>query len=71
MIFQENILVRVSFDRFAGLNECNFIKKRLQHKCFSGKLVKFLRTPVFKEHLQWLFLGIISRNDMPKKCKSK
>ena len=30
-------------------------KKRLQHRCFSVKFAKFLRTPFFKEHLRWLF----------------
>ena len=27
----------------AGLISCNFIKKRLQHKCFPASIVKFLR----------------------------
>ena len=36
------------------LQACNFIKKRLQHRCFSVKCVKFLRTPFFTEHLRWL-----------------
>ena len=30
---------------------CNFIKKRLQHRCFHMKLTKLLRTTFFKEHL--------------------
>ena len=29
----------------------NFLKMRLQHRCFPVKLEKFLRTPFFKEHL--------------------
>ena len=28
---------------------CNFIKKRLQHKCFPMKFMKSLRTPFFTE----------------------
>ena len=28
-----------------SLQACNFIKMRLQHKCFSAKFAKFLRTP--------------------------
>ena len=35
----------------AGLKACNFIEKRLQHRCFSVKFPKFLRTPFLKEHL--------------------
>ena len=30
----------------------NFIKKRLQHKCFPVNLAKFLRTPIFAKHLR-------------------
>ena len=29
---------------------CNFIKKRLQHRCFPMKFGKFLRTCIFEEH---------------------
>ena len=29
----------------------NFIKKRLQHRYFPVKIMKFLRTPVLKKHL--------------------
>ena len=35
------------------LKACNFIKKRLQHKCFPVNIVKFLRTFLI-EHLRWL-----------------
>ena len=31
------------------LQACNFIKKILQHRCFLGKLAKFLRTPFFTD----------------------
>ena len=30
----------------------------LQHECFPVKFAKFLRTPFFKEHLQWLLLHL-------------
>ena len=30
---------------------CNFIKKRLWDRCFLVNFVKFLRTPLFTEHL--------------------
>ena len=49
-IFTGKHLCRSLFDKVAGLQLCNFIKKRLQHRWFSVKIVKFLRTP--KNHLQ-------------------
>ena len=36
---------------------CNFIKKRLRHRCFPVKFVKFLRAPSLTEHVLWLFLA--------------
>ena len=35
---------------------CNFIKKRLQHRCFPVNIAKLLRTAFFIEHLPWQFL---------------
>ena len=37
------------FNKVAGLQATNFIKKRLQHKCFPVNTAKFLRTPSLKE----------------------
>ena len=39
------------FNEVAGLKICNFIKKRLQHKCFPVKFQIFKNT-YFEEHLQ-------------------
>ena len=36
------------------------LKKRLWHRCFPAKTAKFLRTPVFIEHLRWLLLTVNS-----------
>ena len=36
------------FNKVAGPQLCNFVSKRLQHRCFAVKLAKFLRTPIFK-----------------------
>ena len=33
------------FNTAAGLKTCNFLKKRLQHRCFPVKSAKNLRTP--------------------------
>ena len=44
---------------------CNFIKKRLQHRCFPVKFVKFLRTPTLKnicERLLTTFFETITRS---------
>ena len=36
------------FRNIYGLQACNFIKKRLQHRCLLDKLAKFLRTVILK-----------------------
>ena len=36
------------FNKVAGLWACNFIKKKLQHRCFPMKFAKLLRTPILK-----------------------
>ena len=46
-------------NKVASLQACNFIKKRLQHRCFPLKFAKFLRTPFFAEYLWWLLLNIL------------
>ena len=44
----------------AGLKPSNFIKKRLQHRCFPVNIVKFLKAPVFKNICERLPLIIRS-----------
>ena len=36
------------FNKIAGHQVCNFIKKRLQHRCFLANITKFIRRPVLK-----------------------
>ena len=43
---QENSCVRV----------CNFIKKRLQHRCFSANIAEIFRTPILKNICERLLL---------------
>ena len=44
-----------SMDRFLSIWWAwSFIKKRLQHRCFTVSIAKFLRTPFYTEHLWWL-----------------
>ena len=40
------------FDNDAGVQACNFSKKRLQYKCFPVNFAKFLREAFFTEQLQ-------------------
>ena len=56
-ISQENTCVGVFFNKVTGLQTCNFLKKRLQYRCFRVKFPKFLITSFFIEHLRWLLLG--------------
>ena len=36
------------FDKAAGLQLCNFIKKRFQHSCFPVIIAKFLGIPILR-----------------------
>ena len=40
------------FNKVADLQACNFIKKKLQHRCFPVNTAKFLRTPILKKICQ-------------------
>ena len=44
----------ILFKKVASLQTCNFIRKRLQQRCFPVKFAKFLRTPFLTKHLWWL-----------------
>ena len=50
------------FNKVAGIQVCNFIKKRLRHRCFPVKLAKFLKKHFFTEHLRWLLLMMLLYN---------
>ena len=45
------------FNKVAGLNACNFIKKRLRRMCFPVNIAKFLIT-VLKNIFEWLLLKL-------------
>ena len=49
-------LLKSLFNKVAVPQLCNFIIKRLKHRCFAVKLVKFLRTPILKNDCERLFL---------------
>ena len=59
-VSQETPVLESLFNKVAGLNACNFVKNRLQHRCFAMKFVKFLITPFLTEHLRWLLLLVSS-----------
>ena len=40
------------FNKAGGLKDCKFIKQTLQHRIFSVNFEKFLKTPIFEEHLE-------------------
>ena len=64
-------MVEFLFNKVAALKACNFIKKKLQHKCFLVNIAKFLRTP-YKFLVQcclrriWTTLSI--RFSLPMQC---
>ena len=47
------------FNKVPGLRPAFLLKKRLWHRCFPVKFVKFLRTPFCIKHLWWLLLNIV------------
>ena len=46
------------FNKVAGLQTCNFIKKRLQYRCFPVNFATFLRTPILKNIYERLLLHL-------------
>ena len=44
------------FNRIAGFKTCNFVKKRLQHKCFTVNIAKFLRTLILMKIYEQLLV---------------
>ena len=44
------------FDKVASLQVRNFIKEKLQKRCFPLNITKFLGAALFIEYLWWLFL---------------
>ena len=44
------------FHKVVGLQVCNFIKQKLQHRCFLCNLAKFVRTSILKNICERLLL---------------
>ena len=43
------------FNKVAGLQAYNFIKKRVQHRCFPVNITKLLRTSILKNIVKGCF----------------
>ena len=50
--------IKPLFNKIAGLQDFNFTKIRLQHKCFPVKFATYLRTPILKNICQRLLLAL-------------
>ena len=65
----ESLIRRVSLftevDVQRCCNFCNFIKKRLQHRCFPINIAKFLRTPILKNICECLLLHLVMNDIIP------
>ena len=61
------VVLESLFKKIAGSQPWNFIKKRLQLKCFPRRLAKFFRALFFRKHLRWLLFKISSSNN-PTTC---
>ena len=63
---QENTCPRVSFfNKVVGLRPAILLNKRVWHRCFPVKFVKFLRTPFLQNTSRRLLLTIVS-DDLTK-----
>ena len=51
------------FNKVAGLQISNFIKKWLQHRCFPVNVANFLRTVFCIEHPRCLLLYLLEREE--------
>ena len=51
------------FDKVAVLQPSNFIKERLQHRCFPLNITKFLKTPILKNSERLLLIIVISSQE--------
>ena len=49
------------FNKVVYLQTCNFIKKRLQHRCFPVNIAKFLRNPILKNICEQLLLKVTEK----------
>ena len=48
-IYRKTPLLESVSNTVTGMKACNFVKKRLQHRCFLVNIAKFWRTPILKK----------------------
>ena len=53
---KKHVCQSLFFINVVGLKPGILLKKRLWHTCFPVNFLKFLRTPLFIEHIRWLLL---------------
>ena len=53
---QEALMLEPLFNEVLDLKDCNFIKKRLQHRCFPVNIEKFTKTVFSMKHFRQLLL---------------
>ena len=56
-VYKEAATGSVLYQILFCLQTSNFIKKRLQHRCFHVNIAKFIRTPILKNICEWLLLS--------------
>ena len=49
-------MLKSFLNKVAGLQDCNFTKKRLIHRYFPVNIANFLRTPIFKNICERMLL---------------
>ena len=51
-------MLELLFNKVAGLETCNFIKKRLQRRCFLVNIAKIFKSTYIEEHL-WMAASVL------------
>ena len=69
-ISQKKTCIGVSFNKVAGLQSCNFIKKRHQDRCFPVKDCQNFKNTYFEEHLRTTASEKKSMTELMKSYKS-
>ena len=62
-IYLESLRI-ISEGAEVGLSPATLLKRSLWHSCFPVNFVKFLNAPFFTEHLCWLILKRLIRNEV-------
>ena len=68
-IHRRTLILESLFNKVGDLKPSNFIKNRLQRRCFPVNIVKFFRVTFFIEHLRWLLLNNVHTSLHKKNTK--